>query len=110
MHVNLDAVGGSALTGRNIDVPESASPAGSIPVTYVPARNTLFLSLSLGWAEVLGAQELFICVNAVDYSGYPDCRPDFIRAFAALAPVATRSEEPRVGEGRVSTCESRWSR
>lgn len=91
MHVNLDAVGGSALTDRNIDVPESATPDGSIPVTYVPARNTLFLSLSLGWAEVLGAQDLFIGVNAVDYSGYPDCRPEFVRAFEALADVATKA-------------------
>src|SRR3546814_934284 len=65
--------------------------SGSIPVTYVPARNTLFLSLSLGWAEVLGAQDLFIGVNAVDYSGYPDCRPEFIRAFEALATVATKA-------------------
>jgi 7-cyano-7-deazaguanine synthase len=91
MHVNLDAVGGSALTDRRITVPESASPEGSIPVTYVPARNTLFLSLALGWAEVLGAQDLFIGVNAVDYSGYPDCRPEFIRAFEALAGVATKA-------------------
>lgn len=91
MHVNLDAVGGSALTDRQIDVPESASPAGSIPITYVPARNTLFLSLALGWAEVLGAQDLFLGVNAVDYSGYPDCRPAFIEAFEALAAVATKA-------------------
>ncbi len=90
MHVNLDAVGGSALTDPKIAVPEDAVPAG-IPVTYVPARNTLFLALSLGWAEVLGAQDLFIGVNAVDYSGYPDCRPEFIRAFEALAQVATRA-------------------
>ncbi|NGY04238.1 7-cyano-7-deazaguanine synthase QueC [Solimonas terrae] len=91
MHVNLDAVGGSALTDRNIAVPETEAAAGGIPVTYVPARNTLFLSLALGWAEVLGAQDLFIGVNAVDYSGYPDCRPEFIRAFEALAQVATKA-------------------
>jgi 7-cyano-7-deazaguanine synthase len=89
MHVNLDAVGGSALTDRSIAVPETDT--AGIPVTYVPARNTLFLSLSLGWAEVLGAQDLFIGVNAVDYSGYPDCRPEFIRAFESLANVATKA-------------------
>ncbi|NKF24188.1 7-cyano-7-deazaguanine synthase QueC [Solimonas marina] len=89
MQVNLDAVGGSALTDRNIAVPEVDHDMPGIPVTYVPARNTLFLSLTLGWAEVLGAQDLFIGVNAVDYSGYPDCRPEFIRAFEALANVAT---------------------
>ncbi|WP_028007015.1 7-cyano-7-deazaguanine synthase QueC [Solimonas flava] len=89
MQVNLDAVGGSALTDRNIAVPEA--PVDGIPVTYVPARNTLFLSLALGWAEVLGARDLFIGVNAVDYSGYPDCRPAFIEAFEALANVATKA-------------------
>ncbi|MFT4047126.1 MAG: 7-cyano-7-deazaguanine synthase QueC [Solimonas sp.] len=89
MHVNLDVVGGSALTDRRIAVPQA--PADGIPVTYVPARNTLFLALALGWAEVLGAQDLFIGVNAVDYSGYPDCRPAFIRAFEALANVATKA-------------------
>src|SRR5581483_1623975 len=83
MQVNLDAVGGSALTDRSIAVPET--PGSGIPVTYVPARNTLFLSLALGWAEVLGATDLFIGVNAVDYSGYPDCRPEFVRAFEGLA-------------------------
>lgn len=89
MRVNLDAVGGSALTDRNIAVPET--PTQGIPVTYVPARNTLFLSLALGCAEVIGAQDLFIGVNAVDYSGYPDCRPEFIRAFESLASVATKA-------------------
>ncbi|WP_020649805.1 7-cyano-7-deazaguanine synthase QueC [Solimonas variicoloris] len=89
MQVNLDAVGGSALTDRNIAVPEA--PVDGIPVTYVPARNTLFLSLALGWAEVLGVRDLFIGVNAVDYSGYPDCRPAFIEAFEALANVATKA-------------------
>lgn len=91
MSVNLDAVGGSALTDRNIEVPETGVATSGIPVTYVPARNTLFLSLSLGWAEVLGAQDLFIGVNAVDYSGYPDCRPEFIRAFESLANLATKA-------------------
>jgi 7-cyano-7-deazaguanine synthase len=89
LQVNLDAVGGSALTDRSIAVPEA--PTSGIPVTYVPARNTLFLSLALGWAEVLGATDLFIGVNAVDYSGYPDCRPEFVRAFEALANLATRA-------------------
>lgn len=86
--VDLRAIGGSALTD-DIDVPESAS--ADIPVTYVPARNTLLLSLALGYAEVLGAQDLFIGVNAVDYSGYPDCRPQFVSAFEELAGVATRA-------------------
>lgn len=89
MHVNLDAVGGSALTDPRIAVPES--PGVGVPVTYVPARNTLFLSLALGWAEVLGAQDLFIGVNAVDYSGYPDCRPEFIAVFQTLAALATKA-------------------
>ena len=89
LHVNLDAVGGSALTDLRIAVPEA--PTVGIPVTYVPARNTLFLSLALGVAEVLGANDLFIGVNAVDYSGYPDCRPEFIAAFERLAAVATKA-------------------
>ena len=89
IHVNLDALGGSALTDASIAVPEAY--AEGIPITYVPARNTLFLSLALGWAEVVGAMDLFIGVNAVDYSGYPDCRPEFIEAFERLAQVATRA-------------------
>ena len=89
MQVNLDAVGGSALTDRSIAVPEA--PSSGIPVTYVPARNTLFLALALGWAEVLGARDLFIGVNAVDYSGYPDCRPEFVQAFETLANLATKA-------------------
>jgi 7-cyano-7-deazaguanine synthase len=88
VRVDLRAIGGSALTD-DIDVPESASEG--IPVTYVPARNTLLLSLALGYAEVLEAQDLFIGVNAVDYSGYPDCRPQFVSAFEELAGVATRA-------------------
>ncbi|HET7369929.1 MAG TPA: 7-cyano-7-deazaguanine synthase QueC [Gammaproteobacteria bacterium] len=87
--VDLGAVGGSALTDETIAVPETASPA--IPVTYVPARNTVMLSLALGWAEVLGARDIFVGVNAVDYSGYPDCRPAFIEAFEKLANVATKA-------------------
>jgi 7-cyano-7-deazaguanine synthase len=88
VYVDLRAFGGSALTD-DIDVPE-AGGAG-IPVTYVPARNTIMLSLALGWAEVLGANDLFCGVNAVDYSGYPDCRPEFIDAFERLANVATKA-------------------
>ena len=86
--LNLDAIGGSALTDPAIAVPQQ--PGEGIPVTYVPARNTVFLSLALGWAEVLGALDLFIGVNAVDYSGYPDCRPDYIEAFERLAALATK--------------------
>jgi 7-cyano-7-deazaguanine synthase len=89
MNVDLAGIGGSALTDLTIAVPEAPTPG--IPSTYVPARNTLFLSLALGWAEVSGAQDIFIGVNAVDYSGYPDCRPDFIAAFQALARLATRA-------------------
>lgn len=88
IRLGLGDVGGSALTDDAIDVPDHASDG--IPVTYVPARNTVFLSLALGWAEVLGAWDLFIGVNAVDYSGYPDCRPEFIAAFERLANLATR--------------------
>ena len=86
--VDLRSIGGSALTD-DIDVPESGGPG--IPVTYVPARNTIMLSVALGWAEVLGAADLFCGVNAVDYSGYPDCRPEFIAAFDKLANVATKA-------------------
>jgi 7-cyano-7-deazaguanine synthase len=94
VHLDLNLIGGSALTDTQIAVPErqlaQIAEAG-IPVTYVPARNTIFLSIALGWAEVLGAQEIFIGVNAVDYSGYPDCRPDYIQAFEAMARLATRA-------------------
>ena len=89
IQVNLDAIGGSALTDHSIAVPEVES--SGIPITYVPARNTMFLALALGQAEVVGAQALFIGVNAVDYSGYPDCRPAFIEAFQHLASVATKA-------------------
>lgn len=88
MGVDLAGIGGSALTDTTIDVP--TSPVAGIPVTYVPARNTLMLSLALGWAEVLGAEAIFIGVNAVDYSGYPDCRAEFIAAFAEVARLGTR--------------------
>lgn len=87
--IALDAFGGSALTDDQIAVPETESEG--IPVTYVPARNTIFLSLALGWAEVLGARDLFLGVNAVDYSGYPDCRPEFVDAFEHLANLATKA-------------------
>ncbi|PCJ37375.1 MAG: 7-cyano-7-deazaguanine synthase QueC [Cellvibrionales bacterium] len=86
--LDLRTIGGSALTDDSIDVPEVE--AEGIPVTYVPARNTVFLSLALGWAEVLGANSIHIGVNAVDYSGYPDCRPEFIAAFEAVANLATQ--------------------
>lgn len=86
--LDLAAIGGSALTDTDIAVPESETEG--IPVTYVPARNTVFLSIALGWAEVLGAGKIFLGVNAVDYSGYPDCRPEFIARFEAMANVATR--------------------
>jgi 7-cyano-7-deazaguanine synthase len=86
--IGLAAVGGSALTDAAISVPER--PTAGIPVTYVPARNTVFLALALGWAEVLGAWDIFIGVNAVDYSGYPDCRPEYIAAFERLAQLATK--------------------
>jgi 7-cyano-7-deazaguanine synthase len=89
--VNLDlrSIGGSALTDDSIDVPEN--DPGGIPVTYVPARNTVFLSIALGWAEVLGAEAIWIGVNAVDYSGYPDCRAEYIEAFQAMANLATKA-------------------
>ena len=87
--LDLTQIGGSALTDSRIAVPETA--AAGIPVTYVPARNTVFLALALGWAEVLGAGDIFIGVNAVDYSGYPDCRPEYIAAFERLANLATRA-------------------
>jgi 7-cyano-7-deazaguanine synthase len=87
--LDLAAFGGSALTDSKIDLPEQLTEG--IPVTYVPARNTIFLSLALGWAEALGARDLFIGVNAVDYSGYPDCRPEYIEAFQRLCRLATRA-------------------
>lgn len=88
--VGLAQFGGSALTDTAIAVPTAGLQPG-IPITYVPARNTVMLSLSMAWAEVLGARDLFVGVNAVDYSGYPDCRPEFIRAFEAMANLATRA-------------------
>jgi len=93
INMDLGKIGGSALTD-NIDVPKSRDEetmAGSIPVTYVPARNTIFLSYALAWAEVLECSHIFIGVNAVDYSGYPDCRPEYIHAFEKMANLATRA-------------------
>ena len=87
--IDLGAFGGSALTDHSLAVPEGVS--SGIPITYVPARNTMFLSYALGWAEVLGAYDIFVGVNAVDYSGYPDCRPEFIAAFEHMANLATKS-------------------
>ena len=89
--VDLGQFGGSALTDPGIAVPEDRAAGGDIPVTYVPARNTVMLSMALAWAEVLGASDIFIGVNAVDYSGYPDCRPAFIAAFQATARLATKA-------------------
>lgn len=89
IRLHLEDFGGSALTDHSIEVPDHET--GGIPVTYVPARNTVFLSLALGWAEVLEAEAIFIGVNAVDYSGYPDCRPEFIAAFEKMANLATKT-------------------
>jgi 7-cyano-7-deazaguanine synthase len=89
MRVDLANIGGSALTDKSIAVPDA--PSAGIPITYVPARNTIMLSLALAWAEVLQASDVFVGVNAVDYSGYPDCRPEFIAAFETLAKLATRA-------------------
>ena len=87
--IDMSGIGGSALTDMNIAVPEVET--NGIPITYVPARNTVFLSYALGWAEVLEATTIFIGVNALDYSGYPDCRPDFIEAFQKMANLATKA-------------------
>lgn len=89
MRIDLAGIGGSALTDKSIAVPEE--PTAGIPVTYVPARNTILLALALGWAEVLGAEDIFVGVNAVDFSGYPDCRPAFVEAFSHLAALATKA-------------------
>ena len=100
LDIDLTCIGGSSLTSAAIDVPKDrAIAATEIPSTYVPARNTIFLSLALGWAEVLGSSDIFIGVNALDYSGYPDCRPEYIRAFEQLARLATRAGV----EGRALT-------
>lgn len=99
--IDLSRFGGSALTDAGIAVPKAGLEPG-IPVTYVPARNTIFLSLALGWAEATGARDIFIGVNALDYSGYPDCRPEFIAAFEAMAALATKAGDE--GDGfRINT-------
>lgn len=90
VRIDLAQFGGSALTDRSIDVPSQGVQPG-IPITYVPARNTILLSLALGWGEVLEAGHIFVGANAVDYSGYPDCRPEYLRAFEALANLATKA-------------------
>ncbi len=105
LSLDLRAIGGSALTG-NIEVPKGRSDeamGAGIPVTYVPARNTIFLAHALAWAEVLGSQDVFIGVNAVDYSGYPDCRPEFIEAFEALANLATQAGVEGTSRFRIHT-------
>ncbi|HHJ13211.1 MAG TPA: 7-cyano-7-deazaguanine synthase QueC [Gammaproteobacteria bacterium] len=109
--LDLRVFGGSALTDGTIPVPEGipAGPGQEIPVTYVPARNTIFLSLALGWAEVLGAGDIFIGVNAVDYSGYPDCRPEYIEAFQRLCHLATRAGVEG-GEFRIRAPLIEWSK
>jgi len=88
--LDLAQFGGSALTDQSIEVPDQGVTSG-IPVTYVPARNTILLSLALAWAEVLGAERIFVGANAVDYSGYPDCRPEYLKAFEAMANLATKA-------------------
>jgi 7-cyano-7-deazaguanine synthase len=88
INLDLSQIGGSALTDSSIEIPDHET--SGIPITYVPARNTIFLSIALGWAEVLGANHIFVGVNAVDYSGYPDCRPEYIAAFEKMANLATR--------------------
>lgn len=101
MDIGLDRIGGSALTDRALAVPEKM--AAGIPITYVPARNTVLLALALGWSEVLKAQSIVIGVNAVDYSGYPDCRPEFIQAFQALAHVATQAAVEKGSSIKIET-------
>jgi 7-cyano-7-deazaguanine synthase len=102
VELDLRAIGGSALTS-DLEVPKNHLDDQSIPITYVPARNTIFLAVALGWAEVLGTFDLFIGVNAVDYSGYPDCRPEFIAAFENLADLATRAGVEGRGRFRIHT-------
>jgi len=98
--IDLRKMGGSALTAE-IDVPKDGSSEDDIPITYVPARNTIFLSFALGWAEVLGASDIYIGVNALDYSGYPDCRPEFVESFEKMANLATRAGVEGVNPYRI---------
>ncbi|MDX9709078.1 MAG: 7-cyano-7-deazaguanine synthase QueC [Trichloromonas sp.] len=102
VEIDLRRIGGSALTSA-LEVPKEGVREGEIPVTYVPARNTIFLSFALGWAEVLGAFDIYIGVNALDYSGYPDCRPEYIAAFETLANLATRAGVEGSGRYRLHT-------
>jgi 7-cyano-7-deazaguanine synthase len=111
-HVPLSTFGGSALTA-NIDVPKhrtSQAMSKGIPITYVPARNTVFLSCALAWAEVLGAQDIFIGVNAIDYSGYPDCRPEFVEAFERMADLATKAGVEGRQRLKIHAPLIRWSK
>ena len=102
--IDLSAFGGSALTDLHLDVPKDRVDMDhDIPITYVPARNTIFLSYALAWAEVLGAWDIFIGVNAMDYSGYPDCRPEFIQAFEAMANLATAAAVEGKGKCTIHT-------
>ena len=109
MTIDLAAFGGSALTDTHIAVPEGPG-AGGIPITYVPARNTVFLSFALAWSEVLDAHDIFIGVNAVDYSGYPDCRPDFVAAYERMANLATRAGVEGEAPLRIRTPLIEWSK
>ena len=108
MRLGLGALGGSALTDDRIDVPEQ--PGEGIPVTYVPARNTIFLSMALGYAEVIGSFDIFVGVNAVDYSGYPDCRPEYIAAFENMANLATKAAVEGTGRYTVHAPLIEWSK
>jgi len=105
IRADMGGIGGSALTDESIEVPRdrdlSRSAPGGVPVTYVPARNTVFLSFALGWAEVLGAWDIFLGANAVDYSGYPDCRPEYLAAFERMANLATRASTEGHGRFRI---------
>ncbi|PLX84047.1 MAG: 7-cyano-7-deazaguanine synthase QueC [Desulfuromonas sp.] len=102
VEVDLRRIGGSALTS-DLEVPKGRAIDETIPVTYVPARNTIFLSFALGWAEVLGAFDIYIGVNALDYSGYPDCRPEYIAAFETMANLATKAAVEGIGRYRIHT-------
>lgn len=102
VEIDLRRIGGSALTS-DLAVPKGGVVEGEIPITYVPARNTIFLSFALGWAEVLGAFDIYVGVNALDYSGYPDCRPEYIAAFETLANLATRAGVEGSGRYRIHT-------
>jgi 7-cyano-7-deazaguanine synthase len=112
-HLDLRLFGGSALTSA-LEVPKDRTPEhmaeGGIPITYVPARNTIFLALALAWAEVLGAFDIFIGVNCLDYSGYPDCRPAFLEAFERLANLATKAGVEETGRFRIHAPLLRWSK